>query len=174
MANQLDPLGLITPVINSLATLGTGQFAVADPTQALSAISNAYDGNATPLQQATGSAANGWQGQSGAAANTQTQAALDSGADVANQANGLGNNLSTATDASHRRGSRLSTSSTSIRQRWPLSADAEALRSEFHGFNIFVGNFDATESRNGADKFDYDRHEWYSQNHQFNNGRSWQ
>jgi hypothetical protein len=92
----LDPLHLITPVINALGTLGTGQFSGTDPTQTLSGISNAVDGNSGPLQQALGSIANDWQGESGTAANAATQAALANGAQVGSQADGLGNSLSTA------------------------------------------------------------------------------
>lgn len=95
LANQIDPFNLITPVINGLGTLGNGQFSGIDPTQILSGISNVFDGTATPLQQA-GNAVD-WQGQSGAAAKGKTQAALANGAEVANQADALGTNLSTAT-----------------------------------------------------------------------------
>jgi hypothetical protein len=92
----VDPYHLITPVINALGTLGTGQFSGIDPTQILSGISHAFDGTATPLQQAAGSLASDWQGESGTAANAATQAAVANGTQVANQANGLGNSLSTA------------------------------------------------------------------------------
>ena len=96
LANQIDPLNLIGPVISGLGALGTGQFSGIDPTQIFRGIFSAFDGNMTPLQQAMGSAANDWQGESGAAANAATQAVVVKGAAVANQANGIGNNLSGA------------------------------------------------------------------------------
>jgi hypothetical protein len=97
LAHQLDPFNLITPVINGLGTLGSGQFSGLDPTQMLSGISSAFDGSATPLQQSADSLANNWQGQSGTAADASTRAAVANGAEVANQADGLNNNLSSAT-----------------------------------------------------------------------------
>ncbi|WP_254848419.1 PE-PPE domain-containing protein [Mycobacterium sp. SP-6446] len=96
MANQIDPLNLIRPVINGLGTFGTGHFSGIDPTQVLSGISKAVDATSMPLQQAMGSVANDWQGESGAAAIAATRAAIANGTEVANQANGLGDNLLTA------------------------------------------------------------------------------
>lgn len=95
-ASAIDPLGLITPVINSLSTLGTGQFSGVDPTQILSGISDAIEGNTAPLQKALGTAATAFQGEAGTAANNATTAALANGTAVANQANGIGNILSSA------------------------------------------------------------------------------
>jgi hypothetical protein len=96
LAKQIDPFGLITPVIDALGTLGTGQFSGVDPTQVLAGISKAFDGTSGPVQHALGSIANDWQGESGDAVGTKTQAALANGARVADQASGLGSSLSSA------------------------------------------------------------------------------
>jgi cell wall-associated NlpC family hydrolase len=95
----LDPMGLIAPVVNALGTLGTGQFSGIDPTQVLSGVSGAFDRTAAPLQQARGAVAEDWQGASGAAVDTKTRAAVANGAEVATQADGLRDNLSTAAAA---------------------------------------------------------------------------
>jgi peptidoglycan DL-endopeptidase CwlO len=92
----LDPTGLIAPVVNALGALGTGQFSGIDPTQTLRGISDAFDHTSIPLQQSTGRVAHDWQGASGAAVGTKTRAAVANGAEVATQADGLRNNLSTA------------------------------------------------------------------------------
>lgn len=95
----LDPTGLIAPVVNALGTLGTGQFSGIDPTQILSGVSGAFDRTATPLQQARGAVAENWQGASGAAVDSKTRAAVANGAEIATQADGLRDNLSTAAAA---------------------------------------------------------------------------
>jgi hypothetical protein len=95
-ANQIDPYHLITHVINALDTLGTGQFSGVDPMQKLRGISDAADATSGPLQQAFGSLAHDWQGESGAAAKATTQAAVAYGAQLGAQADGLRNSLSTA------------------------------------------------------------------------------
>jgi hypothetical protein len=95
-AAGLDPLQLIAPVINGLGTLGNGQFSGVDPTQMLQGVSNAFDGTATPLQQARGSVAHDWKGGANAAADAKTHAAVANGAQVATQADGLRDNLSTS------------------------------------------------------------------------------
>jgi cell wall-associated NlpC family hydrolase len=92
----VDPLGLITPVVNALGALGPGQFSGTDPTQKLRGVSNAFDRTSVPLQRATGAVAHDWQGSSGAAVNAKTRAAVANGAEVATQADGLRTNLSTA------------------------------------------------------------------------------
>lgn len=95
-AAGLDPFQLIAPVINGLGTLGNGQFSGVDPTQMLQGVSNAFDGTATPLQQARGSVAHDWKGGANAAADAKTHAAVANGTQVATQADGLRDNLSTA------------------------------------------------------------------------------
>jgi cell wall-associated NlpC family hydrolase len=95
----LDPTGLIAPVVNALGTLGTGQFSGIDPTQILRGVSGAFDRTASPLQQARGAVAEDWQGASGAAVDAKTRAAVANGAEVATQADGLRDNLSTAAAA---------------------------------------------------------------------------
>jgi peptidoglycan DL-endopeptidase CwlO len=92
----VDPLGLITPVVNALGALGPGQFSGTDPTQMLSGVSNAFDRTSIPLQQATGALGHNWQGASGAAVDAKTRASVANGAEVATQADGLRTNLSTA------------------------------------------------------------------------------
>lgn len=96
LANQIDPLGLITPVVNVLGTLGPGQFPGVDPTQMLKGVSEAFDGTAIPMQQALGAVAQDWQGVSGEAADAKARGALTNGAAVAAQADGLSANLSVA------------------------------------------------------------------------------
>lgn len=95
----LDPTGLITPVVNALGALGTSQFSGIDPTQILRGVSGAFDRTAASLQQARGAVAHDWQGASGAAVDTKTRAAVANGAEVATQADGLRDNLSTAAAA---------------------------------------------------------------------------
>jgi hypothetical protein len=92
----LDPLQLIAPVVNGLGALGNGQFSGIDPTQMLQGVSNAFDGTATPLQQARGSVAHDWKGGANATADAKTHAAVANGAQVATQADGLRDNLSNA------------------------------------------------------------------------------
>jgi hypothetical protein len=92
----LDPLQLIAPVVNGLGALGNGQFSGIDPTQMLQGVSNAFDGTAKPLQQARGSVSHDWKGGANAAADAKTHAAVANGAQVATQADGLRENLSTA------------------------------------------------------------------------------
>jgi hypothetical protein len=94
--SQIDPLNLITPVINALGTLGTGQFSGIDPTQALGGIANAFDGTSGPSRQALGSVADGWQSETGAAAAAKTQAEVANGAQVGSQARQLRDSLSAA------------------------------------------------------------------------------
>jgi ABC-type transporter Mla subunit MlaD len=95
-AASIDPFQLIAPVVNSLGSLGNGQFSGVDPTQILSGVSNAFDGTAMPLQQARGSVAHDWKGGANAAADAKTHAAVANGAQVATQADGLRENLSTS------------------------------------------------------------------------------
>jgi hypothetical protein len=95
-AASLDPFQLITPVVDGLFTLGNGQFSGVDPTQKLGAVSAAVDGSATPLQQARGSVSHDWKGGANAAADAKTHAAVANGAEVATQADGLRQNLSTS------------------------------------------------------------------------------
>jgi ABC-type transporter Mla subunit MlaD len=95
-AASLDPFQLIAPVVNGLGSLGNGQFSGIDPTQILSGVSNAFDGTATPLQQARGSVAHDWKGGANAAADAKAHAAVANGAQVATQADGLRENLSTS------------------------------------------------------------------------------
>jgi hypothetical protein len=94
--NALDPTQLISPVINALGTLGSGQFSGMDPTSTLNGISNAFDGISGPVRQALGAVQHGWQGVSSAAAGAKTGAALANGAEVAAQATGLKNSLASA------------------------------------------------------------------------------
>src|ERR1700722_16495254 len=82
----LSPAGLISPVVNALSALGTGQFAGLDPTSSLNGIATALEGISGPLQQALGAAQQGWQGAAATAAAAKTSAALANGAQVANQA----------------------------------------------------------------------------------------
>ena len=91
-----DPFQLISPVIDGLGTLGTGQFSGADPTQALKGVSDAFDGTAMPMQRAIGAVSQDWQGGSGAAADAKARAAVADGAQVANQADGFRANMSNA------------------------------------------------------------------------------
>ena len=95
-ASQIDPLGLITPVINALGTLGSGDFSGVDPTQVLSGISKVVEGNSGSLQQALSAVQLGWQGESATAAASKTQAAIAHGSQVAAQADGLSSSLSSA------------------------------------------------------------------------------
>src|SRR5882724_5347287 len=92
----LDPFQLITPVINGLGTLGNGLFPGLDPTQKLGDVSAAFDGTAVPLQQARGAVAHDWKGGANAAADAKTRAAVTNGTQVATQADGLRENLSTS------------------------------------------------------------------------------
>lgn len=92
LANQIDPLGLITPVVNILPALGNG----ADPTQMFKGVSDALDGTAMPVQRALESVAQDWQGRSSSAADAKTREAVANGAEVATQADLLRANLSTA------------------------------------------------------------------------------
>jgi hypothetical protein len=92
----VDPIGLITPVVHALGALGTGQFSGIDPTQMLGGVSDAFDRTSIPLQQSTGRVSHDWQGASGAAIGAKSRAAVANGAEVATQADGLRNNLSTA------------------------------------------------------------------------------
>jgi hypothetical protein len=94
--NPVDHTQLISPVINALSTLGTGQFAGMDPTNMLNGISNAFEGTSGPVQQALNAVEQGWQGASHAAAVTKAGAALANSAQVANQASGLSSSLSAA------------------------------------------------------------------------------
>jgi hypothetical protein len=50
--SALNPAQLISPVVQALGTLGTGQFGGLDPTSMLSGISNAFEGTSGPMQQA--------------------------------------------------------------------------------------------------------------------------
>jgi cell wall-associated NlpC family hydrolase len=94
--SAVDPIGLITPVVNAFGALGSGQFSGIDPTQKLRGVSDALDRTSIPLQRATSAVAHDWQGSSGAAVNAKTRAAVANGAEVATQADGLRTNLSTA------------------------------------------------------------------------------
>lgn len=94
--NPVNPSSLISPVINALGTLGTGQFAGTDPTSMLNGITNAFSAASGPVQQALSAVQQGWLGESSAAAATKTNAALANGADVATQATGLQHSLSAA------------------------------------------------------------------------------
>jgi hypothetical protein len=94
--SPVGPTQLISPVLNMLSTLGTGQFSGMDPTNMLNGISNAFDGTSGPVQQALSAVQQGWQGASSAAASAKTGAALANGAEVATQATGLKNSLSAA------------------------------------------------------------------------------
>lgn len=93
----LNPASLISPVLNALSTLGTGQFTGMDPTNMLNGVSGAINSTAGPVQQAVGAVQQGWQGVSSAAAGAKTAALLANGTEVANQANGISSSLSTAT-----------------------------------------------------------------------------
>jgi peptidoglycan DL-endopeptidase CwlO len=92
----VDPIGLITPVVHALGALGTGQFSGIDPTQMLGGVSDAFDRTSIPLQQSTARVSHDWQGASSAAIGAKSRAAVANGAEVATQADGLRNNLSTA------------------------------------------------------------------------------
>ena len=94
--NPGDPTSLISPVLNALSTLGTGNFSGMDPTTMLNGISKAFDGTSGPLQQALAAVQHGWQGVSSAAAGAKTGAALANGAEVATQATGLQSSLASA------------------------------------------------------------------------------
>jgi hypothetical protein len=94
--NPVDPTSLISPVLNALSTLGTGNFSGMDPTTMLNGISKAFDGTSGPLQQALAAVQHGWQGVSSAAAGAKTGAALANGAEVATQATGLQSSLTSA------------------------------------------------------------------------------
>ena len=93
LANQIDPFQLISSLLGGLATLGDGKF---DPTQILGGVSGALDAITSPMQQARGSVAHDWQGASGAAADEKARLAIGKGADVANRADALRDNMSTA------------------------------------------------------------------------------
>jgi len=95
-ASPIDPFQLISTVVGALGTLGSGIFSGLDPTRILRGVSDAFDGVAVPLQRALGSVANDWQGGSGAAVDAKTRAAVANGAELATQADGLRENLSTA------------------------------------------------------------------------------
>jgi hypothetical protein len=94
--SPVGPAQLISPVINALGTLGSGQFSGMDPTSMLNGISNAFNGTSGPVQQALSAVAQGWQGASNASAAAKTGAALANGAEVATQATGLQSSLSAA------------------------------------------------------------------------------
>jgi hypothetical protein len=94
--NSIGPAQLISPVVQALSTLGTGQFGGMDPTSMLSGISNAFDSSASPVQQALGTVGQGWQGASATAAAAKASTALTNSSQVATQANGLSGSLSAA------------------------------------------------------------------------------
>ena len=75
-----DPFRLISPVIDGLGTLGTGQFSGTDPTQALKGVADAFDGTAMPMQRSIGAVSHDWQGGSGVAADAKARAAVADGA----------------------------------------------------------------------------------------------
>jgi hypothetical protein len=95
-ASPIDPFQLISTVVGALGTLGSGLFSGLDPTRILKGVSDAFDGVAAPLQRALGAVAHDWQGGSGSAVDAKTRAAVANGADLATQADGLRENLSTA------------------------------------------------------------------------------
>jgi hypothetical protein len=104
MGSPFDPMQIISPVVGALGTLGSGLFPGLDPTQIFSGVSDAIDGTAMPLQQARTSLAHDFQGGAGGAADAKTRAAVADGAEVATQADGLRENLSSAaSDVAHAR-----------------------------------------------------------------------
>jgi hypothetical protein len=95
-ASPVDPMQLISPVMDALGTLGTGAFDNFDPTKVLGGVSEAVDAAAQSVSPAIGSLAQDWQGESGAAAARSAGAALANGAEVSTQASGLRGSLMTA------------------------------------------------------------------------------
>jgi uncharacterized protein YukE len=94
-ANPFDPSQLIQPVTDALGTLGSGQFGDVDPTQVFGGISKTLDSAGQSVQQALAALDGGWAGDAATAAGDKTSAALADGAEVASQANGLAESLST-------------------------------------------------------------------------------
>jgi hypothetical protein len=92
----VGPAQLISPVVQALSTLGTGQFSGMDPTAMFNEISNSFNSTAGPVQQALSAVEGGWQGAAHAATVAKTTAALANGAQVGTQATGLSSSLSTA------------------------------------------------------------------------------
>lgn len=92
-----DPMGLITPVLQALGTLGTGSFGGgSDPTQAFAAISQAFDGTAPPVQQAVATLGDGWRGEASTKAAGKADAAVDNGSALSAQAAELRRSLAAA------------------------------------------------------------------------------
>ena len=95
--SPIDPSSLIQPVTDALGTLGSGQFGNVDPTKAFDGISQTLGSAGQSVQQALAALGGGWQGDAATAAGDKTQAALANGAEMASQATGLSESLSTVT-----------------------------------------------------------------------------
>lgn len=94
--SPINPAQLISPVLNALGSLGSGQFPGMDPRSNLSGISNALGSSAGPVSQTLAALEQGWLGASSTSAGAKTATALARGTDLAKQANVLRSNLTTA------------------------------------------------------------------------------
>lgn len=95
-ASSMDPMGLISPVMDALGALGNGVFNGADPTAMFQGIADTFRGTGSSLQQSLGAVDNAWQGASGEAAAAKTVAAIRNGAEVGAQSDALRASLATA------------------------------------------------------------------------------
>jgi hypothetical protein len=98
-ASPFDPTSLIQPVTDALGTLGSGQFGNLDPTQMFGGLAQTLESAGQSVQQAMSGLGSGWQGTAATAAGAKTNAALQSGGEVANQATGLRASVSAAAAA---------------------------------------------------------------------------
>jgi uncharacterized protein YukE len=98
-ASPFDPTSLIQPVTDALGTLGSGQFGNLDPTQMFGGLAQTLESAGQSVQQAMSGLGSGWQGTAATAAGAKTNAALQSGGEVASQATGLRASVSAATTA---------------------------------------------------------------------------
>ena len=94
-----DPSQMIQPVTDALGSLGSGQMGQPDPTQSFDGIGQALDSAGSQVQQALSGLGDDWQGDASTAAQATTQAALQDGSKVADQAATLRSSLATATVA---------------------------------------------------------------------------